>query len=230
MPYSNNVPQAAQTIASSQNQILQNFITIQQWTNVDHVEITGAGGNEGKHAKVSLIQQPYVAGGNFAPAIDPNNGRGTLGIYAALNAANDPTSQSRMWAVIPIKDSNTTWVAANIPFTESSLLNIFQMGSVSGYSYLPSGLIIKFGQLSTNIANTNITTANFTFSAATGGAFPNKCIVVLLSSIVTNNPDDCAALCNATALATTGFTGVFRSVTVNSTTQPRVFSFIAIGY
>lgn len=136
-----------------------------------------------------------------------------------------------MWAVIPIKDSNTTWVAANIPFTESSLLNIFQMGSVSGYTYLPSGLIIKFGQLSKAIANTNITTENYTFSAATGGAFPNKCIVVLLSSIVTTGtPDDCAALCNATALTTTGFTGVFRGVTVNSTTQPRVFSFIAIGY
>jgi len=230
MPYTRNVPQAAQTIASSQNQILQNFETIQDWTNVDHVQITGAGGNEGKHAKVSLIQQPYVAGGNFTPAINAATGRGTLGIYAALNAANDPNSQSRMWAVIPIKNSNTTWVAANIPFTESSLLNILQSGSINGYTYLPSGLIIKFGRFSTTIPDQNIKTQAYTFSASSGGPFPTACIAVILSSIVTNTPDNCAALCQASNLTVNGFTGVFRGVTVTGTTQPREFTYIAIGY
>lgn len=228
--YTPDVPQPQQAISFTQPLIRQNFLQIQAWTNVDHVEISGAGGNEGKHAKVSLIQQTYVAGGNFTPAINPATGRGTLGIYAALNAANDPNSQSRMWAVIPIKDSNTTWVAANIPFTESSLLNILQSGSVNGYTYLPSGLIIKFGRFSTTIPDQNIKTQAYTFNASSGGPFPTACIAVILSSIVTNTPDNCAALCQASNLTVNGFTGVFRGVTVTGTTQPREFTYIAIGY
>jgi hypothetical protein len=229
--YTFNTPQGQNQISATTNLIQQNFEAIRDWTNVDHVQISGAGGNEGKHAKVSLIQQTYVAGGNFTPSINPANGRGTLGIYAALNAANDPNSQSRMWAVIPIKDSNTTWVAANIPFTESQLLNSLGINGQDGYTYLPSGILIQYSSFTQGIPdNGSISpSANIVFPIP----FPNKVFSVMLTPFIGTT---FSAVAHAT-LPAAGIAGPIlqvgcRSVRTSGTSagQSGIFRYVAIGF
>lgn len=228
MPYTRNVPQAAQTIASSQNQILQNFETIQDWTNVDHVQITGAGGNEGKHAKVSLIQQPYVAGGNFTPAIDPATGVGTVGIYAAQDTTNN--GSSRMWAVIPRK-SGATWTIANIPFTLSALTNTTGASDQDNWTYLPSGIIIQNGTSVQGVDNSGNTGGPFTVNFPT--PFPNKVLTIIMSPFVGAT---FSAVAYPTLPANTdpspinSFTTVNRKTSGTSTGLSGTFRYIAIGF
>lgn len=229
--YTPNVPQAAQTIASSQNQILQNFIQIQTWTNVDHVQISGAGGNEGKHAKVSLIEQPYVAGGNFTPAINAATGVGTLGIYAARNTSN--AGPSRMWAVIPRKTSSTptTYTAANIPFTLSSLTDNVGASDQDSWTYLPSGIIIQNGTSVQGVDNSGNTGGPFTVNFPT--PFPNKVLTIIMSPFV-------GATFSAVAYPTlpantdpspiSSFTTVNRKTSGTSTGLSGTFRYIAIGF
>ena len=228
MPYSNNVPQAAQTIASSQNQILQNFITIQQWTNVDHVEITGAGGNEGKHAKVSLIQQPYVAGGNFTPAINPATGVGTVGIYAAQDATNN--GPSRMWAVMPRKTGGV-WTTANIPFTLSALTTTTGASDQDNWTYLPSGIIIQNGTSVQGVDNSGNTGGPFTVTFPI--PFPNKVLTIIMSPFVGAGFSAVAypnLPANTDPSPILSFTTINRKTSGTSTGQSGTFRYIAIGF
>ena len=231
--YTPNVPQAAQTIASSQNQILQNFIQIETWTNVDHVQISGAGGNEGKHAKVSLIEQPYVAGGNFTPAINAATGVGTLGIYAARQTDN--LGPSRMWAVIPRQIAGPNYTTFNVPFTQSSLLTNAP-GGTGGYTYLPSGLILQWGTFTLPIANTTtFVTDTIIYTTYGGITFPNAAINVLVTSVADSSTAGGAvvvASAQTTALPTDRFDVTARAVFQGSpgTTNSRSFRYLAIGY
>jgi hypothetical protein len=224
MPWNVNVPAANLTISSTTAPIQGNFQAIQTWTAVDHIVIDGAGGNEGKHAKVSLVQQPYVAGGGFTPAINPANGRGTLGIYAALNAANDPNSQSRMWAVIPIKNAPAAWEIANIPFTESSILFNQPANNSSGYTNLPSGMLIQYGSYNVAIPNstgTFVTTAAVNFPLA----FPRACFRVIVTPATVNSN---ASISQATSVTAASFVPVSVRV-AGSGSGTTNFSYIAIG-
>lgn len=67
MAYKNNIPQAGDRIASSQNDILDNFIEIDTFVKVDHIELNSA--NQGKHNKTTLVAQgadPVTAGNEVA--------------------------------------------------------------------------------------------------------------------------------------------------------------------
>ena len=221
MPWNVNVPAANLTISSTTAPIQGNFQAIQTWTSVDHIVIDGAGGNEGKHAKVSLIQQAYVAGGNFTPAINLATGIGTVGIYAAQDTAN--AGPSRMWAVIPIKTA-AAWEIANIPFTQSSILFNQPANSSSGYTYLPSGILIQYGSYSVTIPNstgTFITSAAVTFPLA----FPRACFRVIVTAATVNSR---ACISQATSVTNASFDPVSVRV-VGSTFGSTNFSYIAIG-
>jgi len=221
MPWNVNVPAANLTISSTTAPIQGNFQAIQTWTSVDHIVIDGAGGNEGKHAKVSLIQQAYVAGGNFTPAINLATGIGTVGIYAAQDTAN--AGPSRMWAVIPIKTA-AAWEIANIPFTQSSILFNQPANSSSGYTYLPSGILIQYSSYSVAIPNS---TGTFITSAAVNFplTFPRACFRVIVTPATVNSN---ASISQATSVTNASF--VPESVRVGGsgfgTTN---FSYIAIG-
>ena len=221
MPWNVNVPAANLTISSTTAPIQGNFQAIQTWTSVDHIVIDGAGGNEGKHAKVSLIQQAYVAGGNFTPAINLATGIGTVGIYAAQDTAN--AGPSRMWAVIPRKTA-AAWEIANIPFTQSSILFNQPANSSSGYTYLPSGILIQYSSYSVAIPNS---TGTFITSAAVNFplTFPRACFRVIVTPATVNSN---ASISQATSVTNASF--VPESVRVGGsgfgTTN---FSYIAIG-
>lgn len=146
--YTPNVPQANQTISSTQPQINNNFLQIPVWTNVDHVGISGAGGDEGKHNKVSFVNQVATTP-TFTPSIVPS-GLGTLGLYAKDYTVNGTTT-TQLFANIVRKDA--TFTSSQIPFTASLLSRIQTPTSTSdGWTYLPSGILLKWG---TSIINLN---------------------------------------------------------------------------
>lgn len=142
MPYNANIPQATDKISTSQNDILNNFQTINTWVNVDHGGLNGAVGIQGAHLKVSLPLGPnpptnmfnanangfFCAAGSFVPAIQQT--------YAYIQVQG-PANRS-------------------IPFTESILAtNAAPANATSGWTYLPSGIILKWGTSPVGLINVN---------------------------------------------------------------------------
>lgn len=64
MAYNNNIPQPTDIPSASQNDLLQNFISIDTLITVDHVTFDDASGNQGKHNVVSM---PNYVGGAASP-------------------------------------------------------------------------------------------------------------------------------------------------------------------
>lgn len=223
-PWTPNTPQPQQTISSTTGLISNNFLAIQDWTNVDHVQINGALNDEGKHNKVTLMNQPYVAGGGFAPSINLATGIGSTGIYAAQDTVN--TGPSRMWAVIP-KKAGAAWVIANIPFTESTILFADPTATSDGYTWLPSGILIQYGSMTVtlpNQANVPVVAPAVNFPIA----FPTQCFRIIVSpSIRSVNPK--ASICSAAIISLSQFqaTACYTFVTTLSGTES--FNYIAIG-
>jgi len=226
MPWNVNVPAANLTISSTTAPIQGNFQAIQTWTSVDHIVIDGAGGNEGKHAKVSLIQQAYVAGGNFTPAINLATGIGTVGIYAAQDTAN--TGPSRMWAVIPRKTA-AAWEIANIPFTQSSILFNQPANNSSGYTWLPSGILIQYGSMSVDLSGQPRDVAVTAPAANFPIPFPNACFRIIVSPFVVSGAGARAAICSAVVTSLAQFTATASYTFVGGTSGSTNFSYIAIG-
>jgi len=64
MAYNKDIPQPTDRIKASQNDILQNFQSINTVVSVDHVTFDAASGNQGKHNTVSM---PNYVGGAASP-------------------------------------------------------------------------------------------------------------------------------------------------------------------
>lgn len=222
-----NTPQSVDTISSTTAPIRNNFLAIQDWTNVDHVQIVGGlANNEGKHNKVTLMNQAYIAGGNFAPAINLATGIGSIGIYAAQSTAN--TGPSRMWTVIPRK-TLAAWEIANIPFTESTILFTNPTSGIGGYTWLPSGILIQYGSMTVNLPATintivNAPAVNFPI------AFPTACFKIIVSPSV-RNVTGSISICSA-AVAPASLTQFVASASylfITNQTGTESFNYIAIG-
>lgn len=113
----NDVPQAAQTLAQTQNPIRQNFSAINTAFSVNHNEINGVG--QGKH---KFLQMPE----NAAPATAVNE----AGFYANVGATSAVTE------LYFRRENNGT----SIPATET-----VEVTASNGWTYLPSGVIMQWG-------------------------------------------------------------------------------------
>ena len=224
MPWTPNTPQANETISATTAPIRNNFLAVQVWTAVDHTIITGGGPDEGKHNKVTLMNQAYVAGGNFAPAINLATGIGSIGIYAAQSTAN--TGPSRMWAVIPRKTA-PAWEIANIPFTESTILFTNPTSNIGGYTWLPSGILIQYGSVTVNLPatiNTPVTAPAVNFPTA----FPTACFKIIVSPSVRSVALN-ASICSAASISLSQFQATASYVFITNQTGTESFNYIAIG-
>ena len=130
MPYNNAIPAATDRINASQPQILTNFQEIQNIIGVNHVTFNGLAPNIGKHEKVVF---PLFA---TAPVVQPPAfAIGDIGLYNYQNAATSPTPElyiRRNAAVTGLPITINNWV---IPGAGTNC-----------WTYLPSGLLIKWGQ------------------------------------------------------------------------------------
>lgn len=130
----NDVPQAAQTLAQTQNPIRQNFLTINNAFQIDHVAYVNAADiNNGKHNKVTLPVQAAVPA--FIGVED--------GLYNKVPAAPFPlTGISELFIH---KQRNQAPGNVDIPFTASILSTATPAVNSNGWTYLPSGLLLKWG-------------------------------------------------------------------------------------
>lgn len=134
MAYSNTIPAATDQLNDSQQDILNNFIAIHQLIGVNHVDFN-LGAESGKHTEVTL---PY----NGAPtATGPNEASILSGAspYSSFIVGNNG---SLFW-----KAQNNT---ATIPMTVGYYIPPAAVADpVEGFTFLPSGLLLKFGRTAT---------------------------------------------------------------------------------
>lgn len=144
----NNVPLAGQTLTSSRSPINANFATISTAFAVDHVDYNTSG--QGKHNKVTLPSQSSA----------PSFSNPEIGLYNKVPAAPFPlTTINELF--IRRSAGGETPITATINDGGGAF-------ATSGYYYLPSGLLVKWGSF-TNAsvaANTHVTvTKNFPVAA-----------------------------------------------------------------
>lgn len=154
MAYQNNIPQPTDLLSQSQSDLLDNFMAIQTLVDVNHVDF--ASEDQGKHKWVTLPSQAAIppSGSGFAST--------ELGLY---NAVYSVSTQQELF----INKKNQATVV-QIPTTASLLSASSAPAAASnGYSYLPSGILLKWATISPTTGYQAVALAGS--SSFTGPAF-----------------------------------------------------------
>lgn len=147
----NLVPNPGQTLAQTRQPILDNFTNIDNQFAIDHVAFNTVGG--GFHNKVEM--PPQAA----APVANANDNI----FYSKIPAAPFPLTTINETFIH--KQVNGVAQTVDIPFTASILSTNANPGNGStGWSYLPSGILIKWGTIAGAFPNQGI--QPFVFPAA----------------------------------------------------------------
>ena len=133
MPTYQLIPQATDLISQSQDDILTNFTSIQQLVDINHVDFSD-GVNYGKHKWVAFPVQTDAQLPTFLAGEDA--------LYNNLPTIRPLTGINELW----IHKQNATG-SVDIPMTASILsYNAApNTGQQFGWSYLPSGILLKWG-------------------------------------------------------------------------------------
>lgn len=137
MPYQENIPQPNDQLSQSQNDILGNFQAIKTLVDINHVTFGGA--DQGKHKFLTMPEQ------GVAPITLANEGA----LYTTQGAYSGITELK--WR----PEANGT----SVPFTEG-------INAVSGYSRLPSNLLIKWAAVSISAPNAASAALTITWAVA----------------------------------------------------------------
>lgn len=139
MAYNGNIPQPTDQMSQSQQDLLDNFTEINNFVNTDHGPFNGA--TQGQHVKVTLP--------NAAPPVFPNPNT-DIGFYNANGVTSTlPEGYVHKHIAGPAN--------IDVPFTESILGTNASPGLTSGWTYLPSGILLKWGtSLAAASSTTNI--------------------------------------------------------------------------
>ena len=132
MAYSNTIPAANDLLSQSQQDLLDNFVSIQTLIEVNH-EAFGAA-DEGKHKFVSMPEQ----------GADPATTADEIAIYTKQSAVSGN-------AELFLRNENNGSV---VEFSVSIKAN-------PGYTILPSGVIFAWGSGTINVGNANSAAINF---------------------------------------------------------------------
>lgn len=134
MAYQNDIPKATDRLKDSQSDLLNNFASIYNLVNQDHVIFDAVG--QGKHKQVSLPVQ--------SPA--PTFAAGEVGLYSFL----DPTTSKNELYINKTNQVTVTQIPAS-----ASLLSISStpVAGSNGWTYLPSGILIKWGITTVSIGS-----------------------------------------------------------------------------
>lgn len=144
--FSNAIPQPNHQLNNSQKDLLDNFIAIQNLIGINHVNFNVTG--EGKHTQVTLPE-------NVAPtntAIDEAN------IYSQLSTL---TAQTELFWQRENNGTRIEWTGL--------------LAAQTGWTRLPSGILLKWGLVPTNAAPTII-------------VFPVAATIPPFNLLVPNNP------------------------------------------
>jgi hypothetical protein len=128
MAFNQNIPLATDKISQSQGQILGNFQSLYTWANANHVSFDLT--NAGKHIYVQMPVQ------GAPPAF-------TLGEIDLWNQAYATTGKNELFVQ---KENQAADVS--IPMT-ASILGANPAPGATGWTFLPSGILLKWGQATT---------------------------------------------------------------------------------
>lgn len=142
MVYKSTKPAAGDKLKVSQGDIQGNFADIKTAFDINHVALTGAGGNEGKHLYLQLPE-------HAAPSTAANE----AGLSANVGA------YSTVSELVFRRESD----GVTIPFTEG-LLN------ATGWSRFASGVLVKWGF--SNVAASGSAAATVAITLPTGATIP----------------------------------------------------------
>lgn len=206
MPYNANIPQPSDIPSQSQADLLNNFQAIQTLIDINHVDFASA--DQGKHKWVTLpVQTP-------SPPIA--FGAGELALYSFLSPV---TTKNELY----INKTNQATVV-QVPTTASILSTSSNPGNnVSGWSYLPSGILLKWGNDTAN-GDTNILFP----VAGTIPVFTNvMCLLITPKAGSTvSDPDRSVTL---GTYSSTSF-NVWGGNRTSNTANLAAFEYLAIGY
>jgi hypothetical protein len=165
----NDVPQPGQTLGGTQNPIRQNFLTIEDAFIVDHVDYGAS--LQGEHLKVTFTTQPD----NPLPTIASNqfvmyNTTPTI----ADNAAYPVTLTSNELCILRQSTGNSIPITASVG------------NATAGWSYLPSGILMKWGTITGSYANG--TWQQFTLPTGAGIPVFNNVFTINLQSVSQDTP------------------------------------------
>lgn len=208
MPYDPNSPAANQLLSVSQPIIQGNFAILQNIFDINHVDYN-AGANAGKHIYVEL---PIAAGNPIPPIMFP---AAEIAVYAATNAT---TTVNELY----VNKTNQATVV-QIPMTASILSTSSNPGTnVSGWTYLPSGVLLKWGQSTAN----GLTVTTFPV-AATIPVFTGVMTIQITTAYGNAaDGDGFVRLQNFSNLQFSAY-GSARTTVTNKAVQ---FQYLAIGY
>lgn len=207
MAYNNNIPQPTQTLSRSQGDLLGNFQEIDNWVQTDHVGLNGTV-DQGKHKTARFVDQTALPG--FGPTdtaffnAQPNN-LGGLAINKQemhIHAENNSGFYS-------------------IPFTASILSENTPANNAEGWTYLPSGIIMKWGVF--NMAAAGSDTHNY----PTGNDIPVFSNVYSLQ-VTFQTPAATNRTAHIRASGTTTFT-IYAFDTTNGNAVQGAIQYLAIG-
>jgi hypothetical protein len=173
LPYNGNIPQATDLLSVSQGEILTNFGSIQELIDVNHYDFDSD--SYGKHV---ISTYPIQTPGNVSPLP-------TLMGEIAMYGGNGNTSKvPELW--IQRQTGATPYVITESTYTAVS-------GSTNaGYSSLPSGVLINYGNKTISASTTtNLTsfavgysTAVYTMQVTVACATP---VAICVSTLTLNN-------------------------------------------
>lgn len=195
----NNVPLSGQSLGVTRVPINQNFSVIDTAFSVDHVDYNDP--NQGKHDKVTMPVQ----------AASPTSGAGEVVLFSRTSTLTSVPEMAFR------RQSN----GAVVEFTSASL-------AATGWSYLPSGLLIKWGNGNTLAAPAGVTTITFP-TGPTIPAFTTIFSIQVTTAYIntTDSPNGFVRLNNFTAPWTTF--SVFGSPRTSSGQSAVAFQYFAIG-
>ncbi len=205
MAYQSTIPLATDQLSVSQGDIQGNFIAL---------GVIAGNGNAGSASLNATVGFNFL---NMAvQGANPGFAAGRIGLYS-LNNAN--TTQNELY----INKTNFAGVA-QIPSTASILGSATPAALSAGWTYLPSGLILKW---SGNVVANGQTTINFPVNANTP-VFTTCLNVFLVVADGTIGVDVDKAI-RLTGVFPASF-GVYASSRVTVGAAPVAFSYFAIGY
>ncbi len=205
----NNVPQTTQSLGQTQSLISANFSTINTANSINHVAYNDASGDQGKHKLVEFPVQLVI----------PTFAATETGLYNKVPAAPFPLTLKQETFIHTQRFSG----AVDIPMSASILSTSSPAALSSGWTYLPSGLIIKWAS---NVSCTGLQVVTF----PTGGTIPafSVCLSVI-PQIAQGGASDTNLAVRLTAVNPTTFT-VYVSPRTTTGSASSNITYWAIGY
>lgn len=202
MAYNPNIPQPTDLLSQSQSDILNNFQALGVWVDVDHVDFGAP--DEGKHSRVTFpVQAP-------APAFLA----GEIGLYSFLNTN---TTKNELYLV------NSSAPQVTTPITASLLsLSPTPGNNVDGWTYLPSGILIKWGSGTANGNTAFLFPVSVNVPAFAG-------VLSMQVTTYTNNVADSNTFARLSGFTNLGF-NVYGSARTTAVAAAAEFQYLAIGY